>query len=273
MLGGFNLSNNATAAYTDIFAGTGNVNITGQVANSSLATTYSSGLTYNGTGTLSWAAPTPTAARPRSPAAIWPSTTPRAGGTSPAIGTGPLVLSGGTLDNSSGAALTLSTNNPVTWGGNFSFSTPAGTGTNNLSLGSGSVAVNGSRTITFDGTSGTLGFGVATNTAGAAVTETISSFVSVPGTANMLVLGGLNLSNGASPYVVTLNGNANVNITGPIKDSSSTATGSGFTYSGAGMLTLGGASTYSGTTRSPADTWPSTAPARAAPVPPSAPAP
>jgi autotransporter-associated beta strand protein len=54
-----------------------------------------------------------------------------------AAGTGTLIIDDGTtIDNSSGGAITLSTNNPQTWNGNFTF-----TGSNNLTVGTGAVAM------------------------------------------------------------------------------------------------------------------------------------
>jgi fibronectin-binding autotransporter adhesin len=53
-----------------------------------------------------------------------------------AIGSGPLVITGGTLDNTSGAAIALSTANPQTWAGNFTFN-----GSNDLNLGAGTVTL------------------------------------------------------------------------------------------------------------------------------------
>jgi len=59
-------------------------------------------------------------------------------GTPSAIGSGRLTVGlNTTLDNTSGAALTLSANNPVTINGDFTFS-----GSNNLTFGSGAVTVN-----------------------------------------------------------------------------------------------------------------------------------
>ena len=59
------------------------------------------------------------------------------------LSTGTLTIAGGTLGNASGAAVTLSTNNAQIWSGNFTFA-----GTNDLNLGAGAVALNGSRTVT-----------------------------------------------------------------------------------------------------------------------------
>jgi autotransporter-associated beta strand protein len=75
-----------------------------------------------------------------------------------ALGTGTLAITGGTLDNTSGAAITNSNNNTQNWNGNFAF-----TGTNNLNLGTGAVSLGASagtsRTVTVN--SGTLEVGGA----------------------------------------------------------------------------------------------------------------
>ena len=63
-------------------------------------------------------------------------------GNASAIGTGRLTLqSGATIDNTSGAALTETTNNAQTWNGDINF-----TGTNNLNLGTGAVTINAGAT-------------------------------------------------------------------------------------------------------------------------------
>jgi fibronectin-binding autotransporter adhesin len=66
------------------------------------------------------------------------------------LGNGPLTLSGGSLDNTSGAAMSLSPNNPQNWNGSFAF-----LGSNPLGLGNGNVALGAAVTLTVGGT-GTL---------------------------------------------------------------------------------------------------------------------
>ena len=64
-----------------------------------------------------------------------------------ALGTGGLVIAGSTtINNTSGTPVTLSTNNPQTWNGNFTFG-----GANDLNLGTGSVTFTSTRTITVNG--------------------------------------------------------------------------------------------------------------------------
>ena len=57
--------------------------------------------------------------------------------TASALGTGTLTINGGTLGNTSGGAVTLATNNPQNWNGDFAFAGP-----NDLNLGTGPVTMN-----------------------------------------------------------------------------------------------------------------------------------
>ena len=68
-----------------------------------------------------------------------------------ALGSGCLTIGGGTLDNTSGAAVTVATNNTLAWNGDFTFA-----GSNPLDLGTGSISIpaGNSRTVTVSG--GTL---------------------------------------------------------------------------------------------------------------------
>ena len=56
-----------------------------------------------------------------------------------------VVMNGITLDNTSGAPITLTNNNPMSWGGNNIF-----TGTNDLNLGTGAVTLTANRTWTIN---------------------------------------------------------------------------------------------------------------------------
>jgi autotransporter-associated beta strand protein len=72
-----------------------------------------------------------------------------------ALGTGTFSISGGDngkIDNTSGAPLTVSTNNPQAWSNNFAFG-----GTNDLNLGTGGVTLGGNRTIFAQGSTLTVG--------------------------------------------------------------------------------------------------------------------
>jgi autotransporter-associated beta strand protein len=74
-----------------------------------------------------------------------------------ALGTGAFIINGGTINNTYGGALTLVQNNPQSWNGNFTF---AGTGPA-LNLGTGAVTMNASRTVTVNGSTLTVGGGIA----------------------------------------------------------------------------------------------------------------
>jgi autotransporter-associated beta strand protein len=76
-----------------------------------------------------------------------------------AIGTGALVINGGVLDNTSGAPLTLTTNNVQTWNSNVVFS-----GSNDLNLGTGAVTLTASADESV--TAGTLTVGGAISGSG-----------------------------------------------------------------------------------------------------------
>ncbi len=56
------------------------------------------------------------------------------------------TIAGGTIDNTSAAAITLTNNNAQNWNGDFAF-----TGTKDLNLGTGAVTMNASRTVTVNG--------------------------------------------------------------------------------------------------------------------------
>jgi fibronectin-binding autotransporter adhesin len=96
-----------------------------------------------------------------------------------AIGSGPLTIAGGTLGNSSAAAVTLA-NNPQSWNGDFIFAGP-----NSLNLGSGAVAMGSSRTLTVSAGSLTVGGTIS----GAGDSLTLAG-------AGTLVLGGSNTFSG-----------------------------------------------------------------------------
>ncbi len=69
-----------------------------------------------------------------------------------AIATGPFTIAGGNIGNTSGAAITLSTNNAQTWNSDFTFA-----GTNDLNLGTGTVTLGGNRTVTVASNNLTVG--------------------------------------------------------------------------------------------------------------------
>ncbi|XHR28459.1 MAG: beta strand repeat-containing protein [Chthoniobacteraceae bacterium] len=152
-----------------------------------------------------------------------------------ALGTGTFTLTAGTIDNTSGAALVLTTNNAIKWAGtSFVFG-----GTQDLNFGTGSVTSTLNNVITINGLGRTLTFGgtlTNTSTSGASLT--------VLGQGNTLVLGGFALSSGAAIVATGIQGNANVTITGAITNGNAYA--NILQYSGNATLTLQGANTFTG---------------------------
>lgn len=82
-----------------------------------------------------------------------------------ALGTGTLTINGGSIDNTSGAAITLTTNNVQNWNADVVYG-----GTNDLNVGTGAVALPASRILTTNG-SGTLTVGGAIGGAGFGLTK------------------------------------------------------------------------------------------------------
>ncbi len=66
------------------------------------------------------------------------------------IGTGTFTILGGTIDNSSGAAVALATNNAMIWNASFAFG-----GSNPVNLGTGAVTLGANVTVTVNGSSST----------------------------------------------------------------------------------------------------------------------
>jgi fibronectin-binding autotransporter adhesin len=92
-----------------------------------------------------------------------------------AIGSGLLTLNGGTLDNTSGSAMTLPGNNVQNWNGNVNF-LGSGAPSGSLDMGTGAVSMGASTAVTLSGSTltvgGTLynaGYALAVNGAGSAV--------------------------------------------------------------------------------------------------------
>ena len=168
------------------------------------------------------------------------------GGTSSAIGTGRLTINGGTLNNTSGSTITLSTNNAQSWNGDFAF-----TGTNDLNLGSGAVTLNATRTITVNSGNLTVGgpisgtgYGLTKNGSGILILSGSNSFTGNTtinaGTLQASVAGAL-----ANTTIVNLNGGSLlVAATDAINDSTEIRMGGGkLALSGSGISETIGAMT------------------------------
>ena len=162
-----------------------------------------------------------------------------------AIGSGAFAIGGGTIDNTSGSAITLSNNNTQSWNGDFTF-----TGTNDLNLGSGAVSLAADRTVITS--AGAL-------TVGGVISGAHSLVKSGAGT---LILGGANTySGGTTVSAGTLQGTT-TSLQGSIADNAAlvfdqtsngtyTSVISGLgtvSKSGTGVVTLSGTNTFSGAT-------------------------
>jgi fibronectin-binding autotransporter adhesin len=239
LLGGFQLNTNAdTAARNRTILGDGGVEISGLVANGNL---FSNSLAYSGTGTLTLSAANTYAGGTTLNSGTLALNSSGSGGASSAIGTGGFTIAGGTIDNTSGASVTLSTNNPVAFNGSFAFG-----GTNDLSLGTGVVSIgNANRDITLNG-SRTLTFGeVQWNSTNGSRVLTVNQGT---GSGAKLVLVGfqLNVNADTAARNRTITGSGNVEINAPIVNGNTF--NNGLVYSGTGTLTLSSANSYTGAT-------------------------
>ncbi len=235
-------------ARSQTFTGTAAIQITGAVTDGtgtgadSLSYTGTSTLTlgssntYTGTTTLNNAAGTLTLAGSSTTSSVTLTAGRLNVNHASAIGAGTLTLTAGTIDNTSAADITVASANAVVIGGNLAFG-----GTRSLSFANGTASIGGSRVLTLNGTSRTLTFGTVTFSGSNTTT------VNDAGTGNKLVLGGLVLGELNQGRTQTINGNAAVDITGPITDGPGTGADA-LSYTGTSVLTLSGAGTYTGAT-------------------------
>jgi LPXTG-site transpeptidase (sortase) family protein len=221
-------SNNASTTYSGTLS-----NGSGTVALTKLGTgalTLSGNNTYNGTTTLSVGTLNINSAT--------------------AIGAGTFTISGGTINNTSGAAITLTNNNPQNWNGNFTF-----TGTNNLNLGTGAVSMNAARTVTVTANiltvGGVVGGAFRLSKAGAGGTLTLNAANTHSGTT--LTAGRINIGNaqafGNVANTINLNGGSIDNTTGAALTlvNYPYSIGGNITFAGTNNLNLGtGAVTLTG---------------------------
>ena len=134
-----------------------------------------------------------------------------------ALGSGVVTIAGGTLGNTSGAAVTLTANNTQTWSGDVAF-----TGPDALAMGTGLVSpTGGDRTVTVS--SSTLSVGRIVGTAGGMTKAGPGTLTIVPGGAGSSVSGTLNVADG------TLNIGAQDFTAGGLTGSGTIANGSATT--------------------------------------------
>ncbi|MEI7909982.1 MAG: autotransporter-associated beta strand repeat-containing protein [Verrucomicrobiota bacterium] len=118
-----------------------------------------------------------------------------------AIGSGALTVTGGSIDNTSGAALTLSGNMTQSWNADVVFG-----GSNDLNLGTGAVTLGANRTLTTNGsatltTGGVVGGGAVSLTKAGTGALTLTAISSYTG-GTTVNAGTLNLNNGGGSGVV-----------------------------------------------------------------------
>jgi autotransporter-associated beta strand protein len=174
-----------------------------------------------------------------------------------AIGTGPLtVAASGTLGNTSGTAIALTTNIPITFSGAFEFAGPA-----NLNMGTGAVSFLGATPAATTATvsSGTFALGGPITTSTAGLTKAGASTLVLAGSSSYtgpttLSAGQLNLHNAYAIGTGTLTVGAGLTLGNSSGGSVTLATNNpvvfsgGFSYAGPSNLNLGtGAVTLSGT--------------------------
>ncbi len=133
-----------------------------------------------------------------------------------ALGTGTFIIGSASIDNSSGADITLASNNTLALNGDFTF-----IGSKSLNLGTGAASMNANRTVT-----------VLTNTL--SVGGAISGGYSLTKNgAGMLALSGANTYSGAT----TVNGGALiVNSPGSLASGSAVTVNTGATFGGSGTV-------------------------------------
>ena len=167
---------------------------------------------------------------------------------STSIGTGALTINGGTLNNTSGNTITLTSNNPQNWNGNFAF-----TGSNDLNLGTGAVAIGNaaSRTVTLN--SGNLTVGGVISGTSSSLTKAGSGTLRL--TANNTYTGGTTISAGTLELAgaagnilgsVTNNGTLLFSRSDTLNFLNGISGSGGIILNGSGSVNLGGSNTFTG---------------------------
>ncbi len=155
-----------------------------------------------------------------------------------AIGTGTLVINGGTIDNSSGSPIALSANNPQIWNAGFAFG-----GSNDLDLGTGAVSLTANAVLTTNGTAA-LTVGGAISGTGFGLTKSGTGSLTLSGantyTGNTTVNGGtLNLTGSAGlTGGLFVTGGGTLNLSGAFGTSTVANTFIVGQAAGSGVLTI-----------------------------------
>ncbi len=199
-----------------------------------------------------------------------------------AISSGTLVITGGSLNNTSGGAITLSTNNAQSWNSDFAF-----IGTNDLNLGTGAVTLGATRVVTVTagnltvgGNIGATAFGITKEGAGTLLlsgsnaytgTTTINAgtlrisggnAISDSGVVTLADASGVAFQVNSSETIASLRGGGSTGGTVTVASAqtltvaesgsqtfSGVISGAGaLTLNGSGTMSLAGANTYSGGT-------------------------
>ena len=242
---------------TTSFTGTGNTTVAGTINGAGNASFTAGTVTLSGSNTFTGTAALTGGTLNLASTTALGSANPNTGNFS---GISALTLSGGTINNTTGAAFTLG-NNPTIALTNTTLGTATSTSANSLNLGAGAITMGGSGSVIFPGVGETLTLG-GTFSATAALTLNIytpSNTQSIANSAsNTLVIGGgINLnSNAGATAATTLMISSNSNtaasllVNGPVANGAS-AFVNNLTVapqSSGGTYTFAGNNTYTGLT-------------------------
>ena len=170
-----------------------------------------------------------------------------------ALGSGNFTIRGGSLGNTSGSSVTISSSAPQFWNADFTYAGP-----NDLNLGTGAVAMNATRTITVD--SGTLTVGGAISGSGFGLTKNGTGTLTLSGNntysgATTIAAGTISINAAsalASTSAINLGNATSLTYTGgtaTLNRTISVTSGTGsLRNTGGGTLTLGGTLSKNGTT-------------------------
>ena len=170
-----------------------------------------------------------------------------------ALGSGALTISGGTIGNTRGT-IVLSTNNTQNWNGDFTFAGPAA-----LNLGTGTVTMGISPTVTITSNNLTVGGAISDSGGGYSLTKAGTGTLTLTGSdtytgGTTISSGTLQLGNGTSnngSVAGNITNNAWMTFANPNAQTfAGTISGSGsLTKTAAGSLILAGFNFYTGGTR------------------------